>query len=199
MMSELERVAARKKVAQRSARKKSRRAGKLIIGGLAVGGGVAAATLFAKRSKKRAGELVIPDNVTPERDPVARATAASRRKLEWIIANSLSTAETAALLTSSANTVTRQIRAHVLYGFSINHVWLLPKFQFRGERPIRNLGLILSALNPDLHPIEVVNWFTRSSVDLVLNDTSVSPVDWLEAGGDPQVVIAVAQQVGSGL
>ena len=74
----------------------------------------------------------------------------------------------------------------------------MPKFQFFDARTLPGLEKVIPHLDSDLHPIEVVNWFTDPHVDLVIGDASVSPVEWLKAGRDAGIVMALADELGSG-
>ncbi|HYO78441.1 MAG TPA: hypothetical protein VE010_18420 [Thermoanaerobaculia bacterium] len=196
-MSELETVAERKKTREAATKKKGRAVGKSIgVAGVIAAG--AAGAYIAQRVQKTGRQIIVPQEAVRGRQSASPSTA-TREKFERLITNSLSTHDAAKLLTSSATAITRQIRSRALYGFTTRNSWLLPKFQFCGTRAVRDLDKVLPRLNPGLHPIEVVNWFTTPHPDLVLDQRSVSPVDWLEAGGEATKVAQLAQELGSGL
>lgn len=193
-MSELESVAERKKTRKAATKKNGRVVGK----SLGFAGAIAAGAFIAKRVQKSGRQIIVPEDAVLGRQPVT-PSGATRRKFERLVDTSLSTRDAAKLLTSSTTAVTRQLRSRALYGFTMKQSWLLPVFQFRGTRVVRDLDKVLPRLNPGLHPIEVVNWFTTRHPDLVLEKRSLSPVDWLEAGGDATKVAHLAEELGSGL
>lgn len=137
------------------------------------------------------------------RDPEDRALLpaldASRQKIERILADSLTTQQAAGVLLITPAAVIRQIRSRRLYGVQTSAGWRLPKFQFRGTRLVRNIEQVLPRLDANLDILAVVNWFTNREPDLVLRNAAVSPVEWLEAGGDAREVAEIAAFLGSGL
>ena len=65
-------------------------------------------------------------------------------------------------------------------------------FQLRRRKLVPGLGAAVSALSPALHPVAVSRWFTTQNPDLVVDDSFVSPIDWLAAGGAPEAVATLA-------
>lgn len=157
------------------------------------------AAVLAKRVQKGTRQIVVPKSVGLEPSRATITSGVKRRKLDVILGSGLSPQDAAKLLASSATAVTRLVRHRALYGIQTQQGWVLPNFQFRGARPVRNLAPVLQSLSPGLHPVEVVNWFTKRHSDLVLGDSAVSPVEWLEAGGDTAKLAQLAEELGSGL
>jgi hypothetical protein len=197
-MSELEAVATRKKKAAKAASKKKRVA--KIVGGVALGAAAVAVAGLAKRRETVFDEEIIPDWIRDmDRSYIPLAEAATRGAMQAIVDDSLTPEEVAALLDISPAAIYRRIQKRTLYAFEHEQGWLLPKFQFRGNRTVRHVEKIVPRLEHEFHPIEVVNWFTYPHVDLYVGDESVSPVEWLEAGGDVKFLKELAEDAGSGL
>ncbi|HEX8170268.1 MAG TPA: hypothetical protein VF824_07000 [Thermoanaerobaculia bacterium] len=192
-MSELESVSPAK-TPRKSADKKK-------MAARAMYGGVVIATAVAYASKRAIGNkrIIVPDN--------ARLLSAQERgrkkspsaKFERIVANSLTAQEAGARLGSSAAAVKKQIRNGSLYGFAVGTTWYVPSVQFDGEKLVAGLDRVVSRMRRDLHPIEVVNWFTTASSDLVINSRNVTPLTWLKHGGDVDKVANLAEELGSGI
>jgi hypothetical protein len=53
--------------------------------------------------------------------------------------------------------------------------------------------MVLPALPTYLHPLAVCQFMTSSNVDLVIeDDVPISPIRWLDSGGDPKPVADLA-------
>ena len=196
-MSELEAVATRKEEAADAAGETGL-VGK-IVGGVALGAVAAVAAGVMKRRHKIFDEVIVPQSALPDRSSIPVAAAATRERMQAIVDDSLRPEEVAESLGIALPTVVKRIQRRNLYSFEDEQGRLLPKFQFRERRTVRHLEKIMPLLEPDLHPIEVVNWFTYPHTDLVIGDEPVSPVEWLEAGGDGAVVVELANELGSGV
>lgn len=125
-------------------------------------------------------------------DPAAR----TRQRATLLFANSLDMPTVAKLLGESLPGTEERLMQRSLYGFGSDLGLRVPAFQFVEGRVVRNLDRVVPHLRGDLHPLEVVNWFHGENPDLQLNDRQVSPVAWLEAGGDAGVVARLAEGVG---
>src|SRR5207302_900754 len=107
---------------------------------------------------------------------------------------SLSVLQAARLLGVDASRVRQRLAAHTLYGLKVGRSWLLPRYQFDGERIIPGVEKVFSRLRSDLHPIAVYTWFTSPDPDLIegVGQAPVSPRDWLRSGGDAGLVAGIA-------
>jgi hypothetical protein len=95
--------------------------------------------------------------------------------------------------------VRQRLAAHTLYGVKHGAEWRLPQFQ------LTELGLVpgFERVAPRLvgvDPVSVSRWFTRQHVDLCVatehgDEVPVTPRAWLEAGRDPDVVAALADEL----
>ncbi len=68
---------------------------------------------------------------------------------------------------------------------------LLPAWQFVGGRLLPGLTE-LGDVVAGLHPLTLAGFMVRRDVDLEVDGESVSPIEWLVAGGDPAVVVKLA-------
>jgi hypothetical protein len=71
---------------------------------------------------------------------------------------------------------------------------VLPRWQFAQGRLVPELA-VACAPGSGLHPLELARFMTRPSIDLVIDDESVSPRDWLLLGGEPSVVAELLDSV----
>ncbi len=126
-----------------------------------------------------------------ELGPVAGLAVASAA----LVSRSFTVAETAKRLGVDTSRVRQRIYARSLYAFKHRGGWLVPAFQLRRRKLVPGLDAAVSALSPSLHPVAVSRWFTTPNPDLVISDTSVSPVDWLAAGGAPEIAASLAVSI----
>lgn len=94
-----------------------------------------------------------------------------------------------------ASRVRQRIYARSLYAFKHRGGWLVPSFQLEANMLVPGVEAVVSKLSPTLHPVAVSRWFTTPNADLVLGDEAVSPIAWLSAGGQPEVVAALAGSI----
>lgn len=189
-MSEYEPVATPEKTPSTSKKVKT---GK-VIGGVAVAGAAVGAISYFVRK----WPVIIPDSADID-PPAVELGERTRRKMERFVAESLTPQAVAEMLTSTAPEVLRQLRSRTLYGFCVDRKWRVPTFQFHCGRVVPGLESVLPKLDRHLHPIQVLNWFTLPNTDLWIDEESVSPIEWLQSGGDAGKVAELAQWVGSGL
>jgi len=112
-----------------------------------------------------------------------------------LVARSLTVAETAERLGVDTSRVRQRIYARSLYAFKHGGGWLVPAFQLRRRTIVPGLDAAVSVLSPTLHPVAVSRWFTTPNPDLVIGDSTVSPIDWLTAGGVPEIVASLAGSI----
>jgi hypothetical protein len=189
-MSEYEPVAVPNKKPNAS---KKVKAGK-VIGSVAVAGAAIGAISYLARKSA----VIIPDSAVID-PPAVELGERTRRKMERLVAESLTPQAVAEMLTSTATAVVRQLRSRTLYGFCVDRKWRVPRFQFHRGLVVPGLESVLPKLDRNLHPIQVVNWFTLPNSDLWIDDETVAPIKWLQSGGDAGKVAELAGWVGSGL
>jgi hypothetical protein len=124
-----------------------------------------------------------------EPGPAAEAAAT----LGALLASSLTVASAAARLGVDASRVRHRLLEGSLYGIRLRGGWRLPAFQFTAtDGLVPGVAEVLTAVPRDLHPLAVQRWLTAPSPDLLIDDSPVSPLAWLEAGGAPVPVATLA-------
>jgi hypothetical protein len=135
---------------------------------------------------------------SPPREEVDRVLAGSAAELAALLGTAYSVAEAARLLGVHSSRVRHRLAARTLYGVRHAGGWRLPRFQFDGSRPVPGIERVFPQLEPGLHPLAVARWFTGSDPDLELDGVALSPRDWLLAGGAPDAVAALADDLTRG-
>jgi hypothetical protein len=129
----------------------------------------------------------------PGEDEAVVRTAAAYAAL---LASALTVPEAARRLGVDGSRIRQRLSARQMYGIRRPTGWLLPIFQFEGDRLVPGIERVLPRLNAHLHPLAVVGWFTRPHPDLFRPDdpdeTPISPLEWLRSGGDPEVAAELA-------
>ena len=149
-------------------------------------------------------------NTEPAGDPLAATTA----QFSALVSTSLTTKEAAARLSMPESRIRRMIARRTLYSILLDNRRHIPAFQFarrdgsrRGAGPSRtlgggaltpNIGKVNAALPDDLHPVEVLAWYTQPHADLFMGDdvdARISPLDWLRSGGNVDRVVQLARRL----
>jgi hypothetical protein len=127
-------------------------------------------------------------------DPDALAKARSHRigAHADLFANSIQgDAAVADLLGVDRTRISQRLGERSLYSFQSGDERLYPRWQFVDHKTLRGLKTVLGALDPALHPLVVDHWFRTPDVDLAVNEESMSPLAWLETGGDPARLVSL--------
>ena len=132
--------------------------------------------------------------VLDDTHPLIRSAAAYAA----LIGSSLSVAQAAARLHVAGSRVRQRLGERSLYGIKMRSGWRLPLFQFTEQGTVPGIDVVLPRLDPTLHPLSVVGWFTTPNPDLTYGDEEepVSALTWLMAGCSPDPVVALASSVG---
>lgn len=134
----------------------------------------------------------LPNGVT---DPVERTRVA----FAALVADAVTVGEAATALDRDASRIRQRIRERTLYAVREEDGWRLPRAQFEVQgghiREIAGLGRVLASLPAELHPVAVFSWLNRRDPDLRLDGEPVTPRDWLRAGGDEELVSAIASDL----
>lgn len=135
--------------------------------------------------------------LNPEADAAGLddATRSATAKMAAILADSLSVDDAANRMQLHPSRLRQMLLDRSLFGIKVDGGWRVPAFQFSGRRQTRSLGLVLRATPSNLHPIELFNWLVRPNRALVIDGASVAPLAWLESGGDPDRVAAIAAEL----
>jgi hypothetical protein len=128
------------------------------------------------------------------RDPVADTAV----QFAAIIESSLTINEAARRIEKAESQVRQMIARRTLYSILLDNRRYVPLFQFRKSGGLLpNITKVNVALNADLHPVEVFEWYTQPDADLYLDDDieqTVSPIAWLLAGRDYQTLVTLAKR-----
>ncbi len=69
---------------------------------------------------------------------------------------------------------------------------MFPMWQVVDGKRLRGLAQLAAALRPRIHPLVVDRWVHAPNADLALDDSQLSPIEWLTVGGDIDVVAELA-------
>ncbi len=130
-------------------------------------------------------------------DPLER----SQIELELLLRESLTLEDAARALRVSTGRLRQRLAPGIrtLYGLKLDgRAWRIPRFQFgKKGRLIRNIDKVLPSISPEAHVLSIYGWFTSPHQDLVAgkDERPVTPLSWLEAGLDPDVVAKLAREI----
>ncbi len=143
----------------------------------------------------RSAGLDLNERTTP--DPLLETAA----KYAAILESSLTPTDAAQRMAISPGRLRQLIADRSVYSIRLEGRRFVPIFQFQspeGTRLVPNIGQVNRALTPDLHPVEVLNWYTTPSADLYIPSqprASVSPLDWLKGGGNMETLRHLAAHI----
>jgi hypothetical protein len=145
----------------------------------------------AEQDALRRGGLVLEKVDLGEQDPILKTAM----RYSAMVATGLGVAQAAARLGIDESRVRHRLADRTLYGFKIRGNWVLPAFQFEGDKALPGLDVVMPRVPSDLHPLGVLNWFTLPDPDLIVDEDEepVSPREWLIMGRDPKTVAALAE------
>jgi hypothetical protein len=128
-------------------------------------------------------------------DPVLQSIAAYAR----LVATSLDVEQAARRLRVQPSRIRQRLggAAPTLYGFKLKGSWRVPVVQFTRKGTVPGLEAVIPALPKDLHPLEVVGWFTEPQPDLEADTdpAPLSPREWLSLGRPTEVVAGLAREL----
>ena len=163
---------------------------------------VPARPLLDPRRELSASEIAVLEQGGFELEPLSLDNAhpliRSAAAYAALIGSSLSVAQTAARLHVEGSRVRQRLGERTLYGIKMRSGWRLPLFQFTDEGTVPGIEVVLPRLDPTLHPLSVVGWFTTPNPDLTYGDDEVpaSALSWLMAGRSARTVAELASDVG---
>lgn len=154
------------------------------------GAGDPASTLTADQERvlRAAGSLRAPLPPLAHRGSLATATAEAT-----LLADALTVREAAAELGVSDSRVRQRLAARTLLGVQTGAGWRLPRAVVTASAGANGLDRVLPAFPPDAHPVAVLALLEHPHVDLRLADQPVSPLTWLEGGGDADTVAGLVR------
>jgi hypothetical protein len=130
-------------------------------------------------------------NESTDNDPLADTATVFAALLN----TGLSAKEAAQRLGVQDTRIRQMLTERTLYGFHIDHRWQIPEFQFAGNALVPNIGKVNAALDPDLHPVAVYQWYIMPNADLEMDDRPLSPLAWLKAGYPVDPVLQSAAEI----
>jgi hypothetical protein len=138
--------------------------------------------------------------ITASQDEVAAATAANAVSSLVSDTSSLTAEQVAHELGLSASTIRHYKSAGRLYSYERRGKLHFPLWQFSttSGQVIPSLAAVLAALPQEAHPQTIAGFFQTLQPDLVIDGRTSSAKQWLEAGGDPEPVVAIASDLASG-
>jgi hypothetical protein len=129
------------------------------------------------------------------RERGARADAAAIHAS--VLVDTFWVGEVAARLEIDTSRVRHRLARRQLVGIRRTDGWRLPRWQFGADgRPLPGLEQVLRALPVEIHPVVLARFFATAVPELRMGRTTVSPREWLEGGGDPAPVVALAAALG---
>ena len=141
---------------------------------------------------RKGGFVLEPANLGAE-DPLARTVA----EYAALLKSSLSTTDAARRLGVDPSRIRQRLTSSPpsLYGIRAGSGWVLSELQFDGNELVPGIGEVVARLDPELHPVSVLRWFTTPNPDLVaesLGGRMLSPREWLRSGLPVQAVVDLA-------
>ncbi len=123
----------------------------------------------------------------------------SAREFTQLVRESLTVAEAAKLLGVNPSRIRQRLGGdpRSLYGFKIDEEWLVPQFQFENGKLISRIEIVIRVLDPNLHALAVIRWFTTPNPDLTTgeDETILTPLDWLRTGNSSGAVARIASDL----
>ncbi len=127
-------------------------------------------------------------------DPLARTAA----KYVALLASALTTKEAAEVLEVGESRIRQRLGEGTLYGVKAGRENRFPAFQFEAGKEVPGIAQVLKHVDRSLHPVAVLNWFMLPNPDLFLDEEEANPVSprhWLLSGGDPEVLVRLAEDL----
>ncbi len=134
-------------------------------------------------------------SLKPARRAEARPLSKTVAAYVAMMDDALSVSEAAKRLRVDPSRIRQLLSNGSLYGLKVKGEWRLPRFQFTTRGLVPGVEQVLRALPDDLHPVEVLTWLGSPDPDLEVGERSVSPLEWLRSGGDPERARAVARDL----
>ena len=140
-----------------------------------------------------AGETeVLAGYPAASREEVAQSLVRTAGLREQILGASLTGAEAAKRLGVGPSRIRQRIGDRTLYAVKSSRAWRLPAWQFTRRGEVPGMAAVMHALPDDTGLIEVDGFVNSPSVDLVVDGSPVTPLEWLASGRDPQPVVQLA-------
>lgn len=121
-----------------------------------------------------------PVKAKAQPQPVAKRAA----EYATLVATGLSTTQAAHRLGVNTSRIRQRLLKHppTLYGIRRDNEWVLPAFQFQQKGLVPNIQKVIPKLDSALDAVAIYRWFINPNPDLVHDDQTVSPLNWLRQG-----------------
>ena len=136
-------------------------------------------------------------DLSPQEEAGPDLLARTAAKYVALLASALTTKEAAEVLEVGESRIRQRLGERTLYGVKAGRENRLPAFQFEGGKEVPGIAQVLKHVDRSLHPVAVLNWFVLPNPDLFLDEEArgVSPRHWLLSGGDPEVLVRLAEEL----
>lgn len=147
-------------------------------------------TAEQEQALRDAGSLV-------EELPPVMERASTKTALVYvdIVRTSLTSKEAGQLLGVSEGRIRQRIGDRTLFAMRGRRRRLLPRFQFTDDGELPGWAHVAPHVPEDAYPVAVVRFMTWAHPDLHMGGKSMSPVEWLTAGGSPSELADLVDDV----
>ncbi len=111
--------------------------------------------------------------------------------------SALTVAEAARLIGVDTSRVRHRLAESQLSGWKDRGTWRLPAWQFTKSGVLPGIEVILESVPDDQPPLVVAAFMSTPQEDLLLDDSPVTPRQWLLATGDPGPVAKLISMLGT--
>jgi hypothetical protein len=136
-------------------------------------------------------------DLSPLRDDETDGRARAVAEQAVLHESALSVAEAARAIGVDASRVRHRLLARRLMGWKDRGGWRLPAWQFTEHGVLPGLEQVLAALPTDQPALVTAAFMTTPQEDLVVGSRAITPIEWLQAGGDPWRVARLAVVLGT--
>lgn len=113
-----------------------------------------------------------------------------------ILATGLTVTGVSRRLAVTTARVRQLIGDRALFAFRNGSRWVVPAYQLLEERGlVPNVAKVNRAIPEAVDPVSVNRWFVTPDAELAVEDKAISPLAWLKAGMDPDVVARLARDL----
>ncbi|HEX3782190.1 MAG TPA: DNA-binding protein [Pseudonocardiaceae bacterium] len=136
-------------------------------------------------------------DLRPRRDNEADGRARAVAEQAVLHDSALTVSEAATTIGVDTSRIRHRLSAGALMGWKDRGGWRLPAWQFTERGVLPGLEVVLAALPSDQPPLVVAAFMTKEQEDLLAGSRTVTPCEWLMAGGDPKRVARLAAMLGT--
>jgi hypothetical protein len=136
-------------------------------------------------------------DLSPRRPREADARAGAAAAYAALLADALTVAEVARRLGIDPSRVRHRLARRQLIGIRRPDGWLLPAYQFGSDGELLpGIEAVASAvMATGSHPVAIARFLATAVPELTVGRRRHTPREWLESGGDPAAVVALARDL----